>query len=333
MLRSCPLLKIYYSFSRLIFKFFKTGGRPLIFHYFKKTLGDNESINKELINNNKFPHTIFFGPPGTGKTSTILACAREIYGESFKSMVLELNGSDDRGIKVIREQIKDFSEFNQLFCKGIKLVILDEADSMTYDAQFALRRVIENYTYNTRFCLICNYISKLIPALQSRCITFRFSNIDNKNAIIKLKDIVKMEGIKYNSKGLNTIMDITKGDMRQSINLLQSVSMAMGYINEDNVYKCSGEPSEKIFKSLINILLNNSFCEAYEYINKIRLEYSMSLIDLIKRIDKFIFNLPDNINDYNINLISESPIISNIKYNDNVYSEIQTKIDNIHDKN
>ena len=97
----------------------------------------------KLINNNKFPHTIFFGPPGTGKTSTILACAREIYGESFKSMVLELNGSDDRGIKVIREQIKDFSEYNQLFCKGIKLVILDEADSMTYDAQFALRRVIE----------------------------------------------------------------------------------------------------------------------------------------------------------------------------------------------
>ena len=210
----------------------------------------------KLINNNKFPHTIFFGPPGTGKTSTILACAREIYGESFKSMVLELNGSDDRGIKVIREQIKDFSEYNQLFCKGIKLVILDEADSMTYDAQFALRRVIENYTYNTRFCLICNYISKLIPALQSRCITFRFSNIDNKNAIIKLKEIVKKEKIKYNNKGLNTIMDITKGDMRQSINLLQSVSMAMGCINEDNVFKCSGEPSEKIFKSLILSLIH-----------------------------------------------------------------------------
>ena len=245
----------------------------------------------KLINNNKFPHTIFFGPPGTGKTSTILACAREIYGESFKSMVLELNGSDDRGIKVIREQIKDFSEYNQLFCKGIKLVILDEADSMTYDAQFALRRVIENYTYNTRFCLICNYISKLIPALQSRCITFRFSNIDNKHATIKLKEIVKKEGIKYNNKGLNTIMDITKGDMRQSINLLQSVSMAMGCINEDNVFKCSGEPSEKIFKSLIKKLMNNSFCETYEFIYKIRIEYSMSLIDLIKRIDKFIFNL------------------------------------------
>ena len=246
---------------------------------------------KKLINNKKFPHTIFFGPPGTGKTSTILACAREIYGEGYKTMVLELNGSDDRGIKVIRENIKGFSEYNQLFCRGVKLVILDEADSMTYDAQFALRRVIENYTHNTRFCLICNYISKLIPALQSRCITFRFSNIEKDYALVKLKEVVKKENIKFNKLGLETIIEICKGDMRKCINLLQSVSMATGYVNEINVYKCSGEPTSEVFKNLLNYLTQHSFVDTYNYINNIRLEYSMSLIDLIKRIDKFILNL------------------------------------------
>ena len=252
---------------------------------------DIRNTLKKLISNKKFPHTIFFGPPGTGKTSTILACAKEIYGEGYKTMVLELNGSDDRGIKVIREQIKGFSEYNQLFCRGVKLVILDEADSMTYDAQFALRRVIENYTHNTRFCLICNYISKLIPALQSRCITFRFSNINSDCSLIKLREIINEENIKYDTNGLKTIIEICKGDMRKCINLLQSVSMATGFVNEINVYKCSGEPTSEVFKNLLNYLTKNSFSEIYSYINNIRLEFSMSLIDLIKRIDKFILNL------------------------------------------
>ncbi len=252
---------------------------------------DIRNTLKKLISNKKFPHTIFFGPPGTGKTSTILACAREIYGEGYKTMVLELNGSDDRGIKVIREQIKGFSEYNQLFCRGVKLVILDEADSMTYDAQFALRRVIENYTNNTRFCLICNYISKLIPALQSRCITFRFSNINSNCLLIKLKEIINEENINYDEVGLKTIIEICKGDMRKCINLLQSVSMATGFVNETNVYKCSGEPTSEVFKNLLNYLTKNSFSKIYSYINNIRLEFSMSLIDLIKRIDKFLLNL------------------------------------------
>jgi len=169
----------------------------------------NEIINiishKEILNTltnlmdkNNFPHVIFYGPPGTGKTTTILACAKHMYGDSFPNMVLELNGSDDRGINVVREQIKDFSQSemfsNEIFNvnkKKHKLVILDEADSMTYDAQFALRRVIEIYTTTTRFCLICNYSTKIIPSLQSRCITFRFSPIPTLDHIDNIKKIVK----------------------------------------------------------------------------------------------------------------------------------------------
>ena len=260
---------------------------------FKEIISHDEIINtlQKLISCKKFPHTIFFGPPGTGKTSTIISCAKEIYGQNYKTMVLELNGSDDRGIKVVREQIKDFSEYNQLFCKGVKLVILDEADSMTYDAQFALRRVIENYTHNTRFCLICNYITKLIPALQSRCITFRFGNINGKDCIDRLKYILDNEKANYDNGGINAVLKISNGDMRKSINLLQSVVMATKNINEINVYKCAGEPNPEIFSKILDYLTSNNFKDTYEYINDIRVSYGLSLIDLVKRIDKFIFNL------------------------------------------
>ncbi|KAK8791861.1 hypothetical protein WA158_005238 [Blastocystis sp. Blastoise] len=126
------------------------------------------TINK-LIENKKLPHLLFHGPPGTGKTTTILACARKMYGSNYKSMTLELNASDDRGIDVVRDQIKNFAGTQKLFSSGVKLIILDEADNMTNVAQFALRRIIEKYSQNTRFCLICNYVSNIIPALQSRC--------------------------------------------------------------------------------------------------------------------------------------------------------------------
>ena len=123
---------------------------------------------RKFISEEKLPHLLFYGPPGTGKTSTILACAKELYSpKEFNSMVLELNASDDRGINVVRNQILSFASTRTIFNSGYKLVILDEADAMTNDAQNALRRIIEKYTDNVRFCLICNYLSKIIPALQS----------------------------------------------------------------------------------------------------------------------------------------------------------------------
>ena len=246
---------------------------------------------KKLIKSHKFPHTIFFGRPGTGKTSTIIACAKEIYGDNYGYMVLELNASDDRGIGIIRNKIKAFSEYNQLFCKGVKLVILDEADHMTYDAQFALRRVIENYTFNTRFCLICNYISKIIPALQSRCIRFRFANIEREYLKKKIKDITKKEKIKWTEKGISTILDISYGDMRESINLLQSLSLATNNITKENVFKYTGAIADNIIDEIIKILLNDNFKEAFNNVSEIMSVNGIYFIDLVKQTEKFVTKL------------------------------------------
>ncbi|THG04725.1 hypothetical protein TEA_013616 [Camellia sinensis var. sinensis] len=149
-----------------------------------------------LTSENKLPHLLLYGPPGTGKTSTILAVARKLYGSQMHNMVLELNASDDRGIDVVRQQIQDFAS-TQSFSFGaksaVKLVLLDEADAMTKDAQFALRRVIEKYTKNTRFSLICNHVNKIIPALQSRCTRFRFAPLDAIHVSERLKHVIQAE--------------------------------------------------------------------------------------------------------------------------------------------
>ena len=151
------------------------------------------TILNKLIESNKLPHLLFHGPPGTGKTSTIIACAKKMYGPSYSSMTLELNASDDRGIDVVREQIKEFAGTKKLFSTGVKLIILDEADAMTQDAQSALRRVIEKYTSNTRFCMICNYVNKIMPALQSRCTRFRFAPLRPEQITSRLQDICVAE--------------------------------------------------------------------------------------------------------------------------------------------
>lgn len=146
-----------------------------------------------FIEKKQLPHLLFYGPPGTGKTSTILACAKQLYNPlQFKTMVMELNASDDRGIDVVRQQILNFASTRTVF-GNFKLIILDEADSMTNDAQNALRRIIEKYTENVRFGIICNYLSKIIPAVQSRCTRFRFGPLTPEQILPRLNNIIEQE--------------------------------------------------------------------------------------------------------------------------------------------
>mmetsp|Transcript_10985 Transcript_10985/g.25517 ORF Transcript_10985/g.25517 Transcript_10985/m.25517 type:complete len:283 (-) Transcript_10985:215-1063(-) len=201
------------------------------------------------------------------QTSTIVAAAKRMYGnKAYSSMALELNASDARGIDVVRNEIKEFAGTRQLFNKGVKLVILDEADAMTSDAQFALRRVIEKFTKNTRFCLICNYVSKIIPALQSRCTKFRFAPLEKSQIKSRLLEVAKNENCKYTQDGVDAILRLSGGDMRRVLNLLQSTAMASDVVDEDSVYLTSGAPLPKDMESILDWLLNSKFQSANERI-------------------------------------------------------------------
>lgn len=234
------------------------------------------TILNKLIESNKLPHLLFHGPPGTGKTSTILACARKMYGENFKSMVLELNASDDRGIDVVRDQIKEFAGTKKLFSSGVKLVILDEADAMTNDAQSALRRVVEKYTTNTRFCMICNYVNKIIPALQSRCTRFRFAPLRPEQITGRLQDVVDAEQVEITEGGKTALLQLACGDLRRVLNLLQSAAMAYPRITEEAVYLTAGAAMPAVIDDTYQSLLNDDFDKAYKKILSVRVDVNQS---------------------------------------------------------
>ncbi|GAB5355133.1 hypothetical protein AAMO2058_000180000 [Amorphochlora amoebiformis] len=245
---------------------------------------DKLATISRLIDAGKMPHILLYGPPGTGKTSTILACARKLNGDNFGSMVLELNASDDRGISVVRNQIKGFASSRQLFRKGIKLIILDECDSMTRDSQFALRRVIEKYTTNTRFCLICNYINKITPALQSRCTKFRFGPLDRKQVTGRVQEIADKEGVKLTEDGLKAIVELAEGDMRKCLNVLQSCHLAYPKVDAETVYLSTGNPSPKVMKGIIDSLWNQPFREVYHSTRKLMKTNGYALADILRMI-------------------------------------------------
>eukprot|EP00741_Cyanophora_paradoxa_P007176 tig00001085_g6944.t1 len=249
------------------------------------------STLQKLIKENRLPHLLFYGPPGTGKTSTILAMARQIYGPRYQSMILELNASDDRGIDVVREQIKSFASTRNIFSSGFKLIVLDEADAMTGVAQGALRRVIEKYTRNVRFCLICNYVNKIIPALQSRCMRFRFQPLSDEQIQIRLEHIVKQEKIEVTEDGREALIKLGCGDMRRILNNLQSTYMASGIVNSENVYLCTGNPLPKDIESMGYLLLNTPFQEAQDGVQELKSLKGLALADIVRDIFDLINKL------------------------------------------
>ncbi|XVE60298.1 hypothetical protein DITRI_Ditri05aG0117600 [Diplodiscus trichospermus] len=247
-----------------------------------------------LTSENRLPHLLLYGPPGTGKTSTILAVARKLYGAQYHNMILELNASDDRGIDVVRQQIQDFAS-TQSFSFGakssVKLILLDEADAMTKDAQFALRRVIEKYTKNTRFALICNHVNKIIPALQSRCTRFRFAPLDAVHVTERLKHVIEAEGLDVPDSGLGALVRLSNGDMRKALNILQSTHMASQQITEEAVYLCTGNPLPKDIEQISHWLLNESFSESFKQISEIKTRKGLALIDIVREVTMFVFGI------------------------------------------
>ncbi|KER19824.1 hypothetical protein T265_11489 [Opisthorchis viverrini] len=264
-----------------------------------------------FLEQNRLPHLLFYGPPGTGKTSTILATAKTLYApRELNSMVLEvkfsrsflllfskLNASDARGINVVREQLLSFASTKTLFAGKFKLVILDEADSMTKDAQNALRRIVEKFTENTRFCLICNYLSKIIPAIQSRCTKFRFAPVSFQQMQPRLKEIATMEKVVLTEDGMKAIYRFTSGDMRKAINLMQSAAMSAPKIDESSVYACVAYPSPAEIRSLTDSMLNEPIHSAFKNILATKNLKGIALQDVLTELHPLVMkiNFPDSV--------------------------------------
>ena len=272
----------------------------------------NISMINKMIDGGSFPHLLLHGKSGTGKTSTIMNIANKLYGKNKAFMMIKLDASDDRGINTVREEIKGFAEKMTPFNNGIKLIILDEADSMTFDAQFALRRIIEKYSDDTRFCIICNYMNKIISPIKSRCVNLRFYPIEKNIIVERLKYICKCENLKYEPNSLESIAIIANGDLRKAINILQSLSMMGKKINIQSCYNSAGIPSPKIIKELYSILINKSinFEECYNYIYKNIIQEGYTLSFLIQELNKII--IEDDINNYTDRYIIE---LSELEYN------------------
>ncbi|RKP10910.1 P-loop containing nucleoside triphosphate hydrolase protein [Thamnocephalis sphaerospora] len=240
---------------------------PWVEKYRPKTMRDitaQEEVVQVLsrtVESRNLPHLLFYGPPGTGKTTTILALAREMYGhESFKSRVLELNASDERGIQVVREKVKNFARIAVAHdpsgkAPPYKLVILDEADAMTSDAQAALRRTMETYSKVTRFCLICNYVSRIIEPLASRCAKFRFKPLNAHDTVGRLQYIGNQEGLRCTDEAYNALVRVSGGDLRRAITFLQSAHRLHpdGHISVKAIEEMAGAVPEAVIDLLWSV--------------------------------------------------------------------------------
>ena len=261
----------------------------------KEIVGSLKSLLKNI---SEMPHLMFSGSAGVGKTTTAICLAREILGDTWKEYTLELNASDERGINMVRDRVKKFARFSGLDTKiPFKLVILDEADEMTSDAQTALRRIIEDTAGHCRFIMIANNISKIIEPLQSRCAVFKFTRISEEEIIGYLEEICKKEKIKYNKEGLKSLYSYSEGDMRHSINMLQATA-SLGMINEDNVKASSGLTKISDVGDILKTALAGKLTDARNKMVELIKIYGMSESDFLKYLNEECYKLKtDNLSE------------------------------------
>ena len=247
------------------------------------------SLNALLKNQSEMPHLLFSGSAGVGKTSAAICLSREILGEHWRDYSLELNASDERGIGMVREKVKKFSRFAGLDTEiPFKIIILDEADEMTSDAQTALRRIIEDTAKYCRFILIANNLSKIIEPIQSRCVVFKFTRISNKEISSQLKFIAQKEKIKADEKGLETICDYVNGDIRHAINILQAAA-SRGSIDVSGVKSVIGLTKTKDVQDVLKLALAGKVSDAREKMIELIKVYGMSESDFLKYINQAVF--------------------------------------------
>jgi len=261
---------------------------------FSEIVGQDNTVKKveSLTNSLNIPHLLFAGPAGTGKSTMALIIVKELFGKFWRENYLELNASDERGINIVREKVKNFARTKSIGNVPFKIIFLDEADALTTEAQQALRRTMENYSTTCRFILSCNYSSKIIDPIQSRCAIFRFKLLEKKDIEKIIRKIEEGEKLKISHDALELIYEGSEGDCRRCINILQSTASISPAINYDLVSTIISSAKPKDIRTVLDYAVSGDFQKAREKLLDVMLRESISGQDVIKAIQKEIWNLP-----------------------------------------
>jgi len=245
---------------------------------------------KAFVEKKTIPHMLFAGPPGTGKTASAIAIAKDLFGNNWKANFQETNASDSRGIDVVRTRIKEFARVKPLDAP-FKIIFLDESDALTTDAQHALRRTIEQHSNVCRFILSCNYSSKIISPIQSRCAVFRFTNLSKEDVFTYLKRIIEEEKLNVDKLALEAIYELSEGDLRKATNILQASSSLGDKITDNIVYEVSSQAKPKDVQEMMNFALKGDFKSARKKLHEMIIKEGLAGEDIIKACHSQIFNL------------------------------------------
>ena len=243
-----------------------------------------------FVDEDSIPHMMFAGPAGTGKTTSAVALAKDLYGDDWKQNFMETNASDERGIDVVREKIKDFARTKSVNA-DYKIIFLDEADALTSDAQQALRRTMEQFSSNCRFILSCNYSSKIIDPIQSRCAVFRFNRLEEDDVKEYIKRLGKEEDFKISKDAIEAVMRVSEGDLRRVTNILQTASINNEEIEEEDIYGVAASLRPEEIHEILEKSLNGDFIEAREELADLMIDRGLDGQDVISSIHREIFEL------------------------------------------